>query len=51
VNAGTFLTSTLNAVVIVAVNMLNRVIPIRIQITANKRPNTVDGVRSPYLKK
>ena len=35
----------------VAVNMLKMVIPIKIHITANKRPKIVEGVRSPYLEK
>ena len=33
----------------VAVNILKMVIPIKIHITANKRPKIVEGVRSPYL--
>ena len=43
------MSSLFSADVIVAVNMLKMVIPIKIQTTANKRPNTEVGVLSPYL--
>jgi len=42
--------SLFNADVMVAVNMLNKVMPIRIQRIANSRPRIVDGVLSPYLQ-